>query len=565
MRTIKIITAISAVILLIYGTGWYYVMNKINAVFTKEYAKKQLFLPDNLFKNELWEQLSTKKDADIKQKTIKDIFLYFVFSNELSNFTQNNPENYHITFKESYISGFPFNLQLNLVNFVEHSVQADVIYQQPVTIGYNIITNNLYAQYNGKIIANLEPKATGAQRLISLDATIETPIAKKVMYDIVNGDTKYMTLTIIKNINYINKTITDLVVEDSNTKQILFDATKIVDKVEIFHYYDYQTFDDLIKYAPKKYVLNSIYDVTTPHNIEQQPLFSIITLLTYYAPESLISINSAGYYKQSSTCATYAKDWTDINDIISNIDCNISHSFTAPTKDKRTLDLKFSLLNPQSDKYDFKYKIKYLADYGSKTFFNDFVTKTESFYKKRFKHNNHWSSLDPLFKKYYSQLPENNNILLDIDLAGEIDKQKIDVDLKTFTLDLNHSGFNINNKTAISKTSGISAGKITILDTVTISNIIADIVAVKSQLNNNENQILQSAILDTMNFIAKKQNNNEGIFNLITEYKVSLLSQEIGGYSLQKIRENLKNNLLDKSKQLMSEEDFKRFVEKLSL
>ena len=65
--------------------------------------------------------------------------------------------------------------------------------------------------------------------------------------------------------------------------------------------------------------------------------------------------------------------------------------------------------------------------------------------------------------------------------------------------------------------------------------------------------------------IAKKQNNNEGMFNLITEYKVSLLSQEIGGYSLQKIRENLKNNLLDKSKQLMSEEDFKRFVEKLSL
>ena len=224
-RLIKASIAIFTVFLILLSAGWYYVTSKVASELNAKYADKKI---------------------------------------SLKNLENND---YFISFKNVEAAGFPYRFSWKINQWKEESRTSEIEYSSPIYVGYDLLKQELFVEYNGDIIAHYKPKQHGFGSRLSVDhynIAIDLPLSISLITTLTQQQDPVRLLNYIDNV-YVG------------TRNV-----EIFDLVDNEKYYD-KEFEDLnIKFTPAKHYtdmedfLNNIpqhyeiqYDIkTNPNNAE---------------------------------------------------------------------------------------------------------------------------------------------------------------------------------------------------------------------------------------------------------------------------------------------------------
>lgn len=215
MRLARYIFILLLTLLAAYSFGWYYVANKAASEINTKYAGKKI--------------------------AIKPLI---------------NNEEYSIGFDKASTSGFPFEIAVKLHGWKEESQGSLISYNEPINIGYNLISQAAYISYNGDIDAAYKPVSSGFGAMLKVNnylIKVSLPLTGK-LFKAVPSMKDFAEL-----INYIG----DITI---STKEV-----QIVDKQENELFYDkdyeklkfsfvsakyYKTLEEILSDIPKEYEIH---------------------------------------------------------------------------------------------------------------------------------------------------------------------------------------------------------------------------------------------------------------------------------------------------------------------
>lgn len=79
-----------------------------------------------------------------------------------------NTDKYFITFDKASITGFPFDMELNLHGWNEESKGTLISYHSPIKMGYSFANQYAYISYDGEVDAAYKPLASGFGAILKI-------------------------------------------------------------------------------------------------------------------------------------------------------------------------------------------------------------------------------------------------------------------------------------------------------------------------------------------------------------------------------------------------------------
>jgi len=299
MRIAKYILIFLVVLLVFYCSCWYYIISNIRNDINARYATQKIY--------------------------VKALV---------------NTEEYFITFDKASITGFPFDMALNLHGWKEESKGALISYHSPIKIGYSFTNQHAYIAYDGEIDAAYKPLASSFGAILKIKnylIKLDIPLTRKLLSAISKMTDSGELVNYIKDIEVATG---EVQIIDKQENELFSDKEYEKLNFTFVPAKYYLTLQDLLNEIPSEYTVN--YSVKTkPVKFSFRPI--PVSLL--YGFFNLPSDFSASGKVKIKTEAKKAEE------LFSNFNAEVEVAFSAPKIDLNSFKLLFKTgLSPEKRK-----------------------------------------------------------------------------------------------------------------------------------------------------------------------------------------------------------------------
>ena len=299
MRIAKYILIFLVVLLACYCSCWYYIISNIRNDINARYATQKIY--------------------------VKALV---------------NTEEYFITFDKASITGFPFDMALNLHGWKEESKGAIISYHSPIKIGYSFTNQHAYIAYDGEIDAAYKPLASSFGAILKIKnylIKLDIPLTRKLLSAISKMTDSGELVNYIKDIEVATG---EVQIIDKQENELFSDKEYEKLNFTFVPAKYYLTLQDLLNEIPSEYTVN--YSVKTkPVKFSFRPI--PVSLL--YGFFNLPSDFSASGKVKIKTEAKKAEE------LFSNFNAEVEVAFSAPKIDLNSFKLLFKTgLSPEKRK-----------------------------------------------------------------------------------------------------------------------------------------------------------------------------------------------------------------------
>lgn len=299
MRIAKYILIFLVVLLACYCSCWYYIISNIRNDINARYATQKIY--------------------------VKALV---------------NTEEYFITFDKASITGFPFDMALNLHGWKEESKGALISYHSPIKIGYSFTNQHAYIAYDGEIDAAYKPLASSFGAILKIKnylIKLDIPLTRKLLSAISKMTDSGELVNYIKGIEVATGGVQ---ITDKQENELFSDKEYEKLNFTFVPAKYYLTLQDLLNEIPSEYTVN--YSVKTkPVKFSFRPI--PVSLL--YGFFNLPSDFSASGKVKIKTEAKKAEE------LFSNFNAEVEVAFSAPKIDLNSFKLLFKTgLSPEKRK-----------------------------------------------------------------------------------------------------------------------------------------------------------------------------------------------------------------------
>ncbi len=299
MRIAKYILIFLVVLLAFYCSCWYYIISNIKNDINARYATQKIY--------------------------VKALV---------------NTEEYFITFDKASITGFPFDMALNLHGWKEESKGALISYHSPIKIGYSFTNQHAYIAYDGEIDAAYKPLASSFGAILKIKnylIKLDIPLTRKLLSAISKMTDSGELVNYIKDIEVATG---EVQIIDKQENELFSDKEYEKLNFTFVPAKYYLTLQDLLNEIPSEYTVN--YSVKTkPVKFSFRPI--PVSLL--YGFFNLPSDFSASGKVKIKTEAKKAEE------LFSNFNAEVEVAFSAPKIDLNSFKLLFKTgLSPEKRK-----------------------------------------------------------------------------------------------------------------------------------------------------------------------------------------------------------------------
>jgi hypothetical protein len=299
MRIAKYILIFLVVLLVFYCSCWYYIISNIKNDINARYATQKIY--------------------------VKALV---------------NTEEYFITFDKASITGFPFDMALNLHGWKEESKGAIISYHSPIKIGYSFTNQHAYIAYDGEIDAAYKPLASSFGAILKIKnylIKLDIPLTRKLLSAISKMTDSGELVNYIKDIEVATG---EVQIIDKQENELFSDKEYEKLNFTFVPAKYYLTLQDLLNEIPSEYTVN--YSVKTkPVKFSFRPI--PVSLL--YGFFNLPSDFSASGKVKIKTEAKKAEE------LFSNFNAEVEIAFSAPKIDLNSFKLLFKTgLSPEKRK-----------------------------------------------------------------------------------------------------------------------------------------------------------------------------------------------------------------------
>ena len=299
MRIAKYILIFLVVLLACYCSCWYYIISNIKNDINARYATQKIY--------------------------VKALV---------------NTEEYFITFDKASITGFPFDMALNLHGWKEESKGAIISYHSPIKIGYSFTNQHAYIAYDGEIDAAYKPLASSFGAILKIKnylIKLDIPLTRKLLSAISKMTDSGELVNYIKDIEVATG---EVQIIDKQENELFSDKEYEKLNFTFVPAKYYLTLQDLLNDIPSEYTVN--YSVKTkPVKFSFRPI--PVSLL--YGFFNLPSDFSASGKVKIKTEAKKAEE------LFSNFNAEVEVAFSAPKIDLNSFKLLFKTgLSPEKRK-----------------------------------------------------------------------------------------------------------------------------------------------------------------------------------------------------------------------
>ena len=299
MRIAKYILIFLVVLLVFYCSCWYYIISNIKNDINARYATQKIY--------------------------VKALV---------------NTEEYFITFDKASITGFPFDMALNLHGWKEESKGALISYHSPIKIGYSFTNQHAYIAYDGEIDAAYKPLASSFGAILKIKnylIKLDIPLTRKLLSAISKMTDSGELVNYIKGIEVATGGVQ---ITDKQENELFSDKEYEKLNFTFVPAKYYLTLQDLLNEIPSEYKVN--YSVKTkPVKFSFRPI--PVSLL--YGFFNLPSDFSASGKVKIKTEAKKAEE------LFSNFNAEVEVAFSAPKIDLNSFKLLFKTgLSPEKRK-----------------------------------------------------------------------------------------------------------------------------------------------------------------------------------------------------------------------
>ena len=299
MRIAKYILIFLVVLLACYCSCWYYIISNIRNDINARYATQKIY--------------------------VKALV---------------NTEEYFITFDKASITGFPFDMALNLHGWKEESKGALISYHSPIKIGYSFTNQHAYIAYDGEIDAAYKPLASSFGAILKIKnylIKLDIPLTRKLLSAISKMTDSGELVNYIKDIEVATG---EVQIIDKQENELFSDKEYEKLNFTFVPAKYYLTLQDLLNEIPSEYTVN--YSVKTkPVKFSFRP--RPVSLL--YGFFNLPSDFSASGKVKIKTEAKKAEE------LFSNFNAEVEVAFSAPKIDLNSFKLLFKTgLSPEKRK-----------------------------------------------------------------------------------------------------------------------------------------------------------------------------------------------------------------------
>ena len=299
MRIAKYILIFLVVLLAFYCSCWYYIISNIKNDINARYATQKIY--------------------------VKALV---------------NTEEYFITFDKASITGFPFDMALNLHGWKEESKGAIISYHSPIKIGYSFTNQYAYIAYDGEIDAAYKPLASSFGAILKIKnylIKLDIPLTRKLLSAISKMTDSGELVNYIKDIEVATG---EVQIIDKQENELFSDKEYEKLNFTFVPAKYYLTLQDLLNEIPSEYTVN--YSVKTkPVKFSFRPI--PVNLL--YGFFNLPSDFSASGKVKIKTEAKKAEE------LFLNFNAEVEVAFSAPKIDLNSFKLLFKTgLSPEKRK-----------------------------------------------------------------------------------------------------------------------------------------------------------------------------------------------------------------------
>ena len=299
MRIAKYILIFLVVLLACYCSCWYYIVSNIKNDINARYAQQKIY--------------------------VKALV---------------NTEEYFITFDKASITGFPFDMALNLHGWKEESKGTIISYHSPIKVGYSFTNQHAYIAYDGEIDAAYKPLASSFGAILKIKnylIKLDIPLTRKLLSAISKMTDSGELVNYIKGIEVATGGVQ---ITDKQENELFSDKEYEKLNFTFVPAKYYLTLEDLLNEIPSEYTVN--YSVKTkPVKFSFRPI--PVSLL--YGFFNLPSDFSASGKVKIKTEAKKAEE------LFSNFNAEVEVAFSAPKIDLNSFKLLFKTgLSPEKRK-----------------------------------------------------------------------------------------------------------------------------------------------------------------------------------------------------------------------
>ncbi len=403
MRLVRYIVILLILLVGVYSFAWYYIANKITTQINNNYANKNF---------------------------------------PLSGI---NHEELFVSFSNATIKGFPLEMIVNLNGFHEESKGALITYNSPVNIGYNLISQNAYISYNGRIDAAYKPVERGFGAILKIKdylIKLSVPLNRKLIKTL--SDLKD-PIEIINYVGDLNISTKGVQIFDKQEKKLFYDKDHERLKFSFVPKKHYLNLEDLLNNIPQQYNIYYLVKTNPVNEVSRKIPVSLFYGFSMLPPEFDATAEMSITTKASK-----------IKDLSENVD--IKAQFSAHGAKINIPDLKLNLIggiNPAQSRntkllVDGKIRIK-------EGLFDSLFAKYESI-----KSNIASIPGGPIINQEMSYIIankeafrfkdlENSDYDLNVDVASETNQNKTSMALQVnnFSIYSGDSGFKLTNDSVL--------------------------------------------------------------------------------------------------------------------
>jgi hypothetical protein len=229
MKVIKLLTIIVSLLILVVGSGGYYVTSKIAGEVNRQYANKQI--------------------------GVKGI----------------DKQDYFVSFKNMDPYGFPYKISWQINGWFEESRTAKINYDAPIYFGYDLLLQKLFVTYSGEITALYKPESRGFGAKLKVDnysIEVDLPLTIDLVKTIRNMKDPF---EIINHVGEIYVYSDSVEIFDLVSNEKFYDKEYEKLKISFLPQKKYANMEDFLQNIPQH--LTAKYLVkTNPNNKENRKL-----------------------------------------------------------------------------------------------------------------------------------------------------------------------------------------------------------------------------------------------------------------------------------------------------
>lgn len=165
-------------------------------------------------------------------------------------------DDYKIAFVKAAPDGFPFKLGIKIHNFSEESQSSLITHNEPIRIGYNLLSQRFYILYKGESLARPKPLESGFGTKITGEFAhyISYSLSPKLFKILRNPERGFELINFVESVEFTSKNVK---AHDIIDKSLLLDESYLLAKLAVSGKPYYHSLDELKHNPPSSWHLTS--------------------------------------------------------------------------------------------------------------------------------------------------------------------------------------------------------------------------------------------------------------------------------------------------------------------